>query len=99
MLEWDDAFMAGKLDSDENGSNDKSHHISAVMKTRRRQVFAASRVRCSKQSYLTSVPQESSLVKKLIIPLIDGTYELFRHFYGLRRFTKLKDRRAKKPEA
>ena len=24
--------------------------------------------------------------------LIDGTYELFRHFYGLRRFTKGKDR-------
>ena len=28
---------------------------------------------------------------KKIIHLIDGTYELFRHFYGLRRFTK-KDR-------
>ena len=24
--------------------------------------------------------------------LIDGTYELFRHFYGLRRFTKGQDR-------
>src|ERR1700683_1528586 len=24
--------------------------------------------------------------------LVDGTYELFRHFYGLRRFTKDKDR-------
>src|SRR3954452_22398987 len=24
----------------------------------------------------------------MIIHLIDGTYELFRHFYGLRRFTK-----------
>ena len=24
--------------------------------------------------------------------LIDGTYELFRHFYGLRRFNKGKDR-------
>src|SRR6476619_5209390 len=28
----------------------------------------------------------------MIIDLIDGTYELFRHFYGLRRFTKDQDR-------
>ncbi len=28
----------------------------------------------------------------MIIDLIDGTYELFRHFYGLRRFTKGVDR-------
>jgi 5'-3' exonuclease len=28
----------------------------------------------------------------MIAHLIDGTYELFRHFYGLRRFTKGKDR-------
>lgn len=28
----------------------------------------------------------------MIIDLIDGTYELFRHFYGLRRFTQDKDR-------
>ena len=28
----------------------------------------------------------------MIIHLIDGTYELFRHFYGLRRFTKGVDR-------
>ena len=28
----------------------------------------------------------------MIIHLIDGTYELFRHFYGLRRFTKGQDR-------
>jgi 5'-3' exonuclease len=28
----------------------------------------------------------------VIIDLIDGTYELFRHFYGLRRFTKGQDR-------
>jgi 5'-3' exonuclease len=27
----------------------------------------------------------------LVVDLIDGTYELFRHFYGLRRFTKGKD--------
>src|SRR6266576_3231242 len=29
---------------------------------------------------------------ELIVHLIDGTYELFRHFYGLRRFNKGKDR-------
>src|ERR1700761_2922146 len=28
----------------------------------------------------------------MIVHLIDGTYELFRHFYGLRRFTKGPDR-------
>src|SRR5881394_3527597 len=28
----------------------------------------------------------------MIAHLIDGTYELFRHFYGLRRFNKGKDR-------
>ncbi|MBX6364075.1 MAG: flap endonuclease, partial [Gemmatimonadetes bacterium] len=28
----------------------------------------------------------------MIVELIDGTYELFRHFYGLRRFTKGVDR-------
>ena len=29
---------------------------------------------------------------KMIVHLVDGTYELFRHFYGLRHFTKGKDR-------
>src|SRR6187431_1691847 len=29
----------------------------------------------------------------MIIHLIDGTYELFRHFYGLRSFNKGKDKR------
>src|SRR5687768_18039137 len=28
----------------------------------------------------------------MIVHLIDGTYELFRHFYGLRRFNKGKDK-------
>src|SRR6185437_3751121 len=28
----------------------------------------------------------------MIVDLVDGTYELFRHFYGLRRFTKGSDR-------
>ena len=28
----------------------------------------------------------------MVVDLIDGTYELFRHFYGLRRFTKGEDR-------
>jgi 5'-3' exonuclease len=31
-------------------------------------------------------------VRAVIVHLIDGTYELFRHFYGLRRFNKGKDR-------
>src|SRR5215217_1343612 len=29
---------------------------------------------------------------RMIIHLIDGTYELFRHFYGLRRFNKGNDK-------
>jgi 5'-3' exonuclease len=29
---------------------------------------------------------------RVIVHLVDGTYELFRHFYGLRRFTKGEDR-------
>ena len=28
----------------------------------------------------------------MIVDLVDGTYELFRHFYGLRRFTKGADK-------
>ena len=28
----------------------------------------------------------------MIVHVVDGTYELFRHFYGLRRFTKGRDR-------
>src|ERR671930_1235998 len=28
----------------------------------------------------------------MVIHLLDGTYELFRHFYGLRRFTKGADK-------
>src|SRR4029450_5000102 len=28
----------------------------------------------------------------MIVHLIDGTYELFRHFYGLRRFNKGRDK-------
>jgi hypothetical protein len=27
----------------------------------------------------------------MIVHLVDGTYELFRHFYGLRRFNRVKD--------
>ena len=29
---------------------------------------------------------------RMIVHAVDGTYELFRHFYGLRRFTKGTDR-------
>lgn len=35
---------------------------------------------------------KSRVDPKLIVHLVDGTYELFRHFYGLRRFTKGVDR-------
>src|SRR6478672_7368799 len=39
-------------------------------------------------------PLRSSHVSEsfYVVHLVDGTYELFRHFYGLRRFTKGKDR-------
>jgi 5'-3' exonuclease len=32
------------------------------------------------------------MIARMIVHLIDGTYELFRHFYGLRRFTKGEDK-------
>jgi 5'-3' exonuclease len=35
---------------------------------------------------------KSYIDRRMIVHLIDGTYELFRHFYGLRRFTKGEDR-------
>ena len=37
-------------------------------------------------------PLRSSHVSErfYVVHLIDGTYELFRHFYGLRRFTHVK---------
>src|SRR5207248_9041546 len=31
-------------------------------------------------------------VQRMIVHVVDGTYELFRHFYGLRRFNKGKDK-------
>jgi len=34
----------------------------------------------------------SAQTDHLVVPLFDGTYELFRHFYGLRRFNKGEDR-------
>src|SRR5512138_1152792 len=30
--------------------------------------------------------------RAIVVHLVDGTYELFRHFYGLRRFNKGEDR-------
>src|SRR6185437_15390028 len=33
-----------------------------------------------------------AIIRKMMVHLIDGTYELFRHFYGLKRFSKGKDR-------
>jgi 5'-3' exonuclease len=38
------------------------------------------------------VVETDFLKGRMIIDLIDGTYELFRHFYGLRRFTQGEDR-------
>ena len=47
----------------------------------------------------TNKPREASLLRTshvsesfYVVHLVDGTYELFRHFYGLRRFTKGVDR-------
>jgi 5'-3' exonuclease len=37
-------------------------------------------------------PRHGSGDESMIVHLIDGTYELFRQFYGLRRFTKGEDR-------
>src|SRR5437899_77176 len=39
----------------------------------------------------TNQPREAKPFTR-IVHLVDGTYELFRHFYGLRRFNKGKDR-------
>src|SRR5262245_35532472 len=36
--------------------------------------------------------QPSAAASHVIVHLIDGTYELFRHFYGLRRFSKGQDK-------
>lgn len=37
-------------------------------------------------------PLADTASRAIVVHLIDGTYELFRHFYGLRRFNKGKDR-------
>src|SRR5947207_6975711 len=43
-------------------------------------------------------PTASSHVSErfYVVHLVDGTYELFRHFYGLRRFNKGVDRRRRR---
>src|ERR1041384_6171830 len=40
----------------------------------------------------SSMNNSSARTDHLVVHLIDGTYELFRHFYGLRRFNKGEDR-------
>ena len=40
----------------------------------------------------SSMNNNSAHTDRFIVHLIDGTYELFRHFYGLRRFNKGEDR-------
>ena len=49
---------------------------------------------CSARRELARVPRAGSRSSNvgMIVHLVDGTYELFRHFYGLRRFNKGKDR-------
>ena len=39
-----------------------------------------------------SMNNNSAHADHIVVHLIDGTYELFRHFYGLRRFNKNEDR-------
>jgi 5'-3' exonuclease len=41
---------------------------------------------------LESLRNGACHVDRVIVHLVDGTYELFRHFHGLRRFTKGRDR-------
>jgi 5'-3' exonuclease len=43
----------------------------------------------SMQKIAPEIPAESG---GLVVHLVDGTYELFRHFYGLRRFNKGEDK-------
>ena len=45
-----------------------------------------------KDRHLLASSVAFSCVPKMIVHLVDGTYELFRHFYGLRRFNKGVDR-------
>jgi 5'-3' exonuclease len=45
----------------------------------------------SKRDVCSNVPGHS-LALRMIIDLIDGTYELFRHFHGLQRFQQGRDR-------
>src|SRR5947207_4113699 len=37
------------------------------------------------------VGDDGVVYSRMVVHLIDGTYELFRHFYGIRRFTKGED--------
>src|SRR5262245_44601991 len=46
----------------------------------------------SSRGSVTSEPAPSRYHRAMIVHIVDGTYELFRHFYGLRRFTKGEDR-------
>ena len=38
------------------------------------------------------VRRHETVYSRMIVHVLDGTYELFRHFYGLRRFNKGKDK-------
>ena len=47
---------------------------------------------CTAQDPLITKSNDATPSGELIVHLIDGTYELFRHFYGLRRFNKGEDK-------
>ena len=50
------------------------------------------RGRTARRGLAEPMPSKPAQAPHVIVHVVDGTYELFRHFYGLRRFTKGKDR-------
>ena len=50
-------------------------------------------LQCRRQRNRIAVSAEDRVARAgIVVHVVDGTYELFRHFYGLRRFTKGEDR-------
>jgi len=54
--------------------------------------MAKGRIAPSRRRIGDASASPSSQLRRMIVHVVDGTYELYRHFYGLRRFTKGKDR-------
>jgi 5'-3' exonuclease len=46
----------------------------------------------ARRSYIYGLTRLATFIQSMIIHLIDGTYELFRHFYGQRRYNNGKDK-------